>query len=64
VPILRANQLFRAVYVAEGQHEIRFHYRQRWLKVGLLISLATMLLLTALYAFAPRLPQGDGDASA
>jgi hypothetical protein len=64
VPILRANQLFRAVYVAEGQHEIRFHYRQRWLKVGLLISLATLLLLTALYAFAPRLPQGTGDASA
>jgi hypothetical protein len=64
VPILRANQLFRAVYVTEGRHEIRFHYRQRWLRVGLFISFAAMLLLTALYALDPRFPQEDTDASA
>jgi hypothetical protein len=63
VLILRANQVFRAVYAPEGQHEIRFYYRQRWLKVGLFISLATILLLTALYVFVPQLRQEDRDAS-
>jgi len=49
VPVLRANQLFRAVYAGAGRHEVEFYYRQRGLKAGLLISLATLVLILALY---------------
>jgi len=49
VRVWRANQLFRAVYVEAGQHEICFYYRQRGLKVGLVVSLVTGLLLAFLY---------------
>jgi hypothetical protein len=50
VTILRADQLFRAIYVEAGRHEIRFYYRQAGLKAGLLISLATLVLLAFVYA--------------
>jgi hypothetical protein len=49
VPVLRANQLFRAVFADAGRHEIRFYYRQRGLTTGLAISLATLALLLFLY---------------
>jgi len=49
VTVLRANQLFRAVYAGAGRHEVHFYYRQRGLKAGLLISLAALLLIVALY---------------
>jgi hypothetical protein len=52
--ILRADQLFRAVYVEAGRHEIRFFYRQAGLKAGLVISLVTLALLTLLFALDPR----------
>jgi hypothetical protein len=47
--VLRANQLFRAVYVGPGEHEIRFYYRQRGLIVGLLISLAALASTLTIY---------------
>jgi hypothetical protein len=48
-PVLRANQIFRAVYAGAGLHEIRFDYRQRGLFGGSVISLATLTMLIALY---------------
>jgi len=48
--VLRANQLFRAVYTEPGRHEVDFYYRQRGLKAGLVISFATITLLVALFA--------------
>ena len=54
VRVLRANQLFRAVYVEAGQHDIRFFYRQRGLAVGFVISLVTLLLLGFAYLANPR----------
>ena len=48
-PVLRANQIFRAVYAGAGLHEIRFDYRQRGLRLGIVISLATLATLIALY---------------
>jgi uncharacterized membrane protein YfhO len=47
-PVLRANQLFRAVYAGAGQHQIRFAYHQRGLLPGLTISLLTLAALIAL----------------
>jgi hypothetical protein len=49
VPVIRANQLFRAVYAGAGRHAVRFFYRQRGLKAGLYISLATLIVLAWLY---------------
>jgi hypothetical protein len=52
--MLRANQLFRAVYADAGRHEIRFYYRQRGLRAGLFLSLGTLVLLATLYALDRR----------
>jgi uncharacterized membrane protein YfhO len=49
VPVLRANQLFRAVYAGPGQHQIRFEYHQQGLLPGLTISLLTLAALIALW---------------
>jgi len=47
--VLRANQIFRAVYAGAGLHEIRFDYRQRGFHLGVIISLLTLAVLAALY---------------
>ncbi len=49
VPVLRANQLFRAVRAPAGIHEIRFYYLQRGLMTGLFLSLAALTLWVTLY---------------
>jgi len=48
-PVIRANQIFRAVYAGAGFHEIRFDYHQRGFRLGIIISLATLTVLIALY---------------
>ncbi len=53
VPVLRANQLFRAVYAESGQHVIAFSYRQHGLLAGMLISALTLMLLVGLALFWP-----------
>jgi hypothetical protein len=45
VPVLRANQLFRAVYAGPGQHVIVFYYRQQGLLAGMFISALTVMAL-------------------
>jgi hypothetical protein len=45
VPVLRASQLFRAVYAEPGQHVIRFYFRQKGLLAGMLISAITLVAL-------------------
>ncbi|PYV30926.1 MAG: hypothetical protein DMG22_18870 [Acidobacteria bacterium] len=44
-PVFRADQMFRAVHVEAGKHEIRFFYREKWLGAGLAVSLGAALLL-------------------
>jgi hypothetical protein len=48
-PVFRANQIFRAVYAGAGVHEIRFEYHQRGFRLGMIISLLTLVTLAALY---------------
>jgi hypothetical protein len=48
-PVLRANQIFRAVYAGAGLHQIRFDYRQRGFRLGVVISLLTAATLAVLY---------------
>lgn len=47
--VVRANQLFRAVYAGPGQHEVYFYYRQRGLVAGLLISAFALVATLAFY---------------
>jgi uncharacterized membrane protein YfhO len=47
--VLRANQIFRAVYAEAGRHEIRFDYRQRGLRTGLIVSLIALAVLGVFY---------------
>jgi hypothetical protein len=47
--VFRANQIFRAVYADAGLHEIRFNYRQRGLRLGVIVSLLTLAALAVLY---------------
>ena len=49
VPVLRANQIFRAVYAGAGLHELRFDYHQRGFRLGMIISLVTLGTLALLY---------------
>jgi uncharacterized membrane protein YfhO len=53
VPVLRANQLFRAVYAEPGQHVIAFYYRQQGLLAGMLISALTLVALVWIYLRNP-----------
>jgi hypothetical protein len=58
-PILRANHSLRAVIVPAGQHQVRFQFRPRSFRYGLMISLITLILSLAMlcwqrYSFATR----------
>jgi hypothetical protein len=55
VPVLRANQLFRAVYSEPGKHVILFYYRQRGLLAGMSITGITLVVLLFLYLRNPGL---------
>ena len=59
-PVLRANQLFRAVYADAGQHVIAFYYRQEGLRTGILISALTLAVLVGIYLRSPELSAGEG----
>ena len=48
VPVLRVNQLFRAVYADAGQHQLRYVYRQSGLLPGLVCSLCALVALVGL----------------
>ena len=53
VPVLRANQLFRAVYAEPGQHVIIFYFRQQGLLAGMLISAIMLVALVWIYLRNP-----------
>jgi hypothetical protein len=47
-PIFAANGLFRAVFVGDGSHRVRFEYRPRALHLGAAITLVTAALAAGL----------------
>jgi hypothetical protein len=53
-PIERANHLFRAVRVEAGSSTVRFEYRPASLRRGAFVSLASALLLLALFLRGTR----------
>ncbi|MCG9479978.1 MAG: YfhO family protein [Actinomycetia bacterium] len=47
--IIKANFLFRAVYVGKGSHVVEFRYQPKWFKYSVLFSLAVLIaVLTAI----------------
>jgi hypothetical protein len=48
-PVVRANQIFRAVYADAGRHEIRYEYHQKGFHPGIFVSLITAIVLIGLY---------------
>jgi hypothetical protein len=55
VPVLRANQIFRAVYAEPGRHVILFRYRQQGLAAGLFLSGLTLVVLLGVWLRDPEL---------
>lgn len=47
-PLLRANLLFRAVYLPAGTHLVEFSYTPRSFQVGLVISAVSLLIICGL----------------
>lgn len=57
VPILRANTVFRAVAVPAGEHVVEMRYRPRMFRLGVALSLGTLLAGSAFalwLAWSPR----------
>ena len=51
--MLRANQVFRAVYAEPGQHVIAFYYRQQGLLAGVFISGIAIVVCVLIYLRNP-----------
>ena len=49
--IFKANYLFRAIAVPEGEHEVIIEYRPKWLYAGAVTSGLSMILLMVLGIF-------------
>ena len=47
-PVLRGDSLFRTVPLAVGQHEVEFRFEPRSIQLGLLVSVASLVLVTGL----------------
>ena len=60
VPVLRANQLFRAVFAPAGTHTLYFRYHQKGLLAGAIISALTCLLLAGAWFSKPFKPFSAG----
>jgi len=44
-PLVRADFLFRGVYLCAGEHQVEFVYRSSWLVRGAVVSIATLALV-------------------
>ncbi len=47
--IQQANLMFRAVQVPAGAHEVKFEYHFRWMWAGILISIASLMIVMVLF---------------
>lgn len=55
-PLVRADARWRAVHLAPGEHQVRFAYRSRPLRLGALLSCLTALVLLSACAWPKRVP--------
>jgi len=54
--VYRANYLVRAVFVPEGDHQVRFSYRPLSFRLGLGLALSVLVIIAALYLNRQRQP--------
>ena len=50
--ILRAYETLRAVYLDAGNHTVEFRYESKYLKIGGMLTLLSLLVLAGTGAFA------------
>ena len=50
-PIYQANNLFRAVFVPAGPHEIVYTFESRSFEIGLLITLVSLVIVFIIWIF-------------
>jgi hypothetical protein len=53
-PLLRADLIFRAVYLAAGEHTVEFSYEPESFRVGAGLSAATLALVAAVWLLAGK----------
>ena len=58
VPILRANLIMRAVAVGPGEHQIAMEFKTPGLRLGVLVTLLSLMLLVVLAAATRRARSG------
>ncbi len=56
--IYRADYNFRAIPLKAGEHEIKFIYSPISFKIGMLVSLLTLIGIAVYFIGRPRLPAG------
>ena len=54
-PIIRANGVMRAVELDEGHHFVRFHYAPESLKIGIYLSIGTLVVAVVLLSVSKLL---------
>jgi hypothetical protein len=54
VPILRVNAAFRGMRVSKGSHRVVFSYEPLSFKIGLILSIASMMAIAAISAWRRR----------
>jgi len=64
VPILRANDIFKAVVVPSGTHQVRFEFRPWTVTVGVILSLLTLLAVAVvcLWTYPRQRAKSTSDA--
>jgi uncharacterized membrane protein YfhO len=50
-PILRADLVFRAVFLAAGDHVVQFNYAPQSFQMGLWVSVTAILVLVAVWTW-------------
>jgi hypothetical protein len=62
-PIARAHLLFRALHLAPGTHHVRFEYKPQALRVGVMLTLASLVVALVLLVSAPLRSRRYPDAA-
>jgi uncharacterized membrane protein YfhO len=56
VPLLRANYAFQAIEVPAGRHKVRLDYEDKGFQLGVVISIASLVLCLGLWIWGRRDP--------
>jgi len=61
--IFRADGVFRAVQIPRGDHEIVFTYQSRPFRIGVVVSIVSLMIVVGLIIFLPAHEPPDPPAT-